>query len=204
MTSLLQQGHTSESFLNSSINWGPGMKTYMSIEVILIQTTTKDLAHNSSTWESLQALNHPGPITSVSCLFFSATNENREKLIADVRFSCVSLGSMWTEDLALLVWFFWFQHPAYRKCMGNIYLINKWVTRQEGKITMRTKTKREQFRNIWFGVSKWVITIITETCDLLKSKYSTSKSSESWWVPRQDMVVFSEMLPDKLKDAITH
>lgn len=154
MTSLLQQGHTSESFLNSSINWGPGMKTYMSIEVILIQTTTKNLAHNSSTWDSLQALNHPGPITSISCLFFSVTNENREKLIAEVRFSCVSLCSMWTEDLALLVWFFWFQHPAYRKCMGNIYLINKWVTRQEEKITMRTKTKKEQFRNIWFGVSE--------------------------------------------------
>lgn len=142
MTSFLQQGHTSESFLNSSIKWGPGMKTYMSIEVIFIQTTTKDLAHNSSTWESLQALNHPGPITSISCLFFSATNENREKLIAEVRFSCVSLCSMWTVDLALLVWFFWFQHPAYRKCIGNIYLINKWVTRQEGKITMRTKTKK--------------------------------------------------------------
>jgi hypothetical protein len=33
---------------------------------------------------------------------------------------------------------------APRKPMGNIYLTNEWVTRQEVKITMTTKNKKEQ------------------------------------------------------------
>jgi hypothetical protein len=44
VTPLLQQGHTSESFPNSPTNGDPGMKTYTSVGVILIPTTTMDHA----------------------------------------------------------------------------------------------------------------------------------------------------------------